>query len=119
MVRTPSACTAAVSTSSLTPALDQRVLATDFGQPGEYLVARQTLIAVNLGADHLDSGARRAHADFAVRCDERLQQAHRVRRAGGAGYAEEDPHTAPAGRPITCCPSRPRGRSRAREAAGR
>src|SRR6185437_11996207 len=64
-------------------------------QPLERLVARQARVAVELGCEHLDSGARRANAELHVRLREDFDETGCVRRAGGARYAKEDAHRAP------------------------
>ena len=62
---------------------------------GERLVARQPWVAVELGRQHLDPGARRADAELDVRGSQCLNEASRVRGARGARYAEEDAHRGP------------------------
>src|SRR5205807_10429712 len=55
-------------------------------------VARQSRIAVELGREHFDAGARGANAELDVRAAQRLEQPRGIRRARGAGYAEKDAH---------------------------
>ena len=74
--------------------VDRDAVAGSFGQPGERLVAREARVAVELGREHLDRGARDGDADLAVRRGERVQQPARVRRARSARDAEEDAHDA-------------------------
>ena len=72
--------------------VDGDVVAGALGEARERLVAREPRVAVQLGREHLDRGARDRDADLAVRGGERLQQPPRVRRARGAGDAEKDAH---------------------------
>ena len=62
------------------------------GEAGDGLVAGEPSVAVELGRDHLEPGARDADTDLAVGLRQGLEQAGRIRSAGRTGYAEEDAH---------------------------
>src|SRR5919108_1852420 len=64
-------------------------------EPCQRLVTRESRIAVQLGREHLDAGARGADAELDVYPRKHFDETGRVGRARGARYAEEDAHRPP------------------------